>query len=195
VQLLVCGERTRAASWDAATLVAGQPTATVEPEPGRERKGASTQSQEEHLGGATRAVASVLAVLGLAVGLLVLPQPQPAHAAFKQATAMCWPGPSGNACARVFYDASTRTWRAHGAVDPAPGKWIDLLEVWLWECVDPDCHDTWNLYGVEVHSSIWGYQRGIIDRRGHPCYWRTTIFYVTPTGAYVNRHSPIAGPC
>jgi hypothetical protein len=137
-------------------------------------------------------VAAIAATIAIASAAVLIPA-QPASAAFAQETYQCWPGPSGNACARLFYDPSTRTWRAYGAVDPNTGKSIVLREVALVHCERPDS-------GCSLVSRKGGsgpgnvYQRITTDGKGPGCYWYSNIYYTVGTTPYF-RSSPIGGLC
>lgn len=138
-----------------------------------------------------RLLAAVLVALGAATLMTV--SASPAHAAFVQATYQCWPGPSGNACARLYYDASTRAWRAYGAVDPNSGKSIVLRRVALIQCSTPSggCNLISATYGSGPGSV---YQRLTTDGRGPACYWYADIEYSVGGSNYL-RASPIGGLC
>lgn len=120
--------------------------------------------------------------------------PEAAAAGFEQATFQCWPGPSGNACARLYYNASTRVWRGYGAVDPNPGRSITLLAVYLYQCSTPSsgCRLVNYKPGAGGPSNV--YQRLTTDGSGPPCYWFSEIAYRAAGRNYL-RSSPIGGLC
>lgn len=143
----------------------------------------------------SRTARSLLAVMLVAMGTATLLtfSATPAEAAFQQATYQCWPGPSGNACARLYYDPSTKVWRGYGAVDPNPGKSIVLWGVQLYRC-------TGLKTGCTLISQKGGdgpgtsYQRITTDGRGPACYWYTSIDYSVGYKTYF-RDSPLGGLC
>ena len=138
-----------------------------------------------------KCLAGFLALCGAVI--LVMSSSVPAQAAFQQATYKCWPGPSGNVCARLFYDSATRVWQAYGAADPNPGKSILLEEVSLVQCSTPNggCNRISYKTGSGPSTS---YQRITTEGRGPACYWYSDIIYVASGKRYYN-DSPVAGLC
>lgn len=141
------------------------------------------------------------AVLAAVVATLVLPVQPVAHAeaaaaaaGFEQATARCWPGPSGNVCSRLFYNSSTRTWRAYGATDPNPGRSISLNYVLLRVCTTPSPVNCRDVSEVAGGNNPRVYQRATTDGRGPACYWFSTVSYGA-AGTTYTRNSPVGGLC
>jgi hypothetical protein len=139
----------------------------------------------------SRTVAALLLVIATLTW-----HPDPAHAAFVQATSACWPGPSGNACARIYYDSATNTWRGYGAVQPNPGKRIKLWNIWFSGCSNPDCNGPNDVFLVKNGDQLSNtYQRVWIDAKGPPCYWNLAINYEVIGGGHYWRNAPTAGRC
>ncbi len=138
-------------------------------------------------------VTAAVAVL-LLFGSMAQAAPEATAAGFEQATAQCWSGPSGNACARLFYNASTRVWRGYGAVDPNPGRSISLYTLYLYQCSTPTsgCRLVSTKAGAGGPSNV--YQRLTTDGSGPPCYWFSEIAYGAAGRNYLRR-SPIGGRC
>lgn len=177
----------------AVRVVAGSP----EGRPAPRATGAGDGASRGHPRRTARSLCLVVAVV---LATLVLPAQTLAHAGsssagFVQATAQCWPGPSGNACARLFYNSATRTWRAYGATDPNPGRYVGLGPVFLFLCTTPTsgCRVV-SRKTPRADSDYTVYQRLTADAQGPACYWKTQISYVAAGRSYT-RDSPVGGLC
>ena len=88
------------------------------------------------------AIMSVLAALGMFCAIETA-VPSAAFAAYAEPTpGHCNSGPAGAVCARLYYDRVTGLLYAYGAIDPAPGHWMEIDSVALWDCSTPGggCH-------------------------------------------------------
>lgn len=96
---------------------------------------------------------SVLVAVVAAAAIVVTPSA--AVAAAVERAVRCSPGPSGNACVRLYTDAG-EIW-AVGATDPYTGHHIRLDWVALY--IDYDLDGVYNLYGYKSGVDSWSYQR------------------------------------
>ena len=125
----------------------------------------------------TAVVAAVVAAAA------VVTTPSAAYAAAVERGVHCGPGPSGNACVRLYTDAG-QIWTV-GATDPAAGHRIRLNWVALY--IDPGFDGSYALFGSRAGVDSASYQRIATPHATLACprsYWGEMQYTVDGSRTY-----------
>jgi len=130
----------------------------------------------------SRSLRTVVVAVIVAAATVVI-TPSAAHAAAVERGVNCGPGPSGNACVRLYTDAG-EIWTV-GATDPAPGHRIRLSWVALY--IDSNFDGYYTLFGSKAGVDSASYQRIASPHAYLACprsYWGEMQYVVDGSRTY-----------